>query len=122
MRRADPEQPAAAALCARDRGASRGANTWVAGKGASARSTLWAGGRWAKAKAQAERAVRDVAGELLAIQAARESQPGHALSFPMFPWQREFESAFLYEETPDQMRAHCRNQKRHGTAQADGPV
>ena len=44
------------------------------------------GTRWAKAKAQAERAVRDVASELLAIQAARESQagprlrPGHALA------------------------------------------
>ena len=62
------------------------------------------GTRWARAKAQAERAVRDVAGELLAIQAARESQPGHAFA-PDAPWQREFESAFLYEETPDQLRA-----------------
>src|SRR6185503_14538799 len=62
------------------------------------------GNRWAKAKEQAESAVRDLAGELLSIQAARESQPGHA--FPAdAPWQREFESAFVYEETPDQMRA-----------------
>jgi transcription-repair coupling factor (superfamily II helicase) len=62
------------------------------------------GNRWAKAKEQAERAVRDLAGELLNIQAARESQAGHA--FPAdTPWQREFESAFVYEETPDQMRA-----------------
>ena len=62
------------------------------------------GTRWAKAKAQAERAVRDVASELLAIQAARESQPGHAFA-PDAPWQREFEGSFVYEETPDQMRA-----------------
>jgi transcription-repair coupling factor (superfamily II helicase) len=62
------------------------------------------GNRWAKAKAQAERAVRDVASELLAIQAARESQPGHAFA-PDNPWQREFEGAFLFEETLDQMRA-----------------
>ena len=41
---------------------------------------------------------------LLAIQAARESQAGHAFA-PDTPWQREFESAFIYEETPDQMRA-----------------
>ncbi|HMJ65734.1 MAG TPA: DEAD/DEAH box helicase, partial [Candidatus Binatia bacterium] len=62
------------------------------------------GTRWAKAKEQAESAVRDLAGEMLSIQAARESQPGHA--FPTdAPWQREFESAFVYEETPDQMRA-----------------
>jgi transcription-repair coupling factor (superfamily II helicase) len=62
------------------------------------------GTRWAKAKAQAERAVRDVASDLLAIQAARESQPGHAFA-PDAPWQREFEGSFVYEETPDQMRA-----------------
>jgi transcription-repair coupling factor (superfamily II helicase) len=62
------------------------------------------GTRWARAKAQAERAVRDVAGDLLAIQAARESQPGHP-SAPDTPWQREFESAFIFEETPDQDRA-----------------
>ncbi|EEF57562.1 transcription-repair coupling factor [Pedosphaera parvula] len=62
------------------------------------------GTRWAKAKAQAERAVRDVASELLAIQAARESQPGYSFKADT-PWQREFESAFLYEETRDQMRA-----------------
>jgi transcription-repair coupling factor (superfamily II helicase) len=62
------------------------------------------GTRWAKAKAHAERAVRDVAGELLAIQAARETQAGHAFA-PDAPWQREFEGAFLFEETPDQLRA-----------------
>jgi len=62
------------------------------------------GTRWAKAKAHAERAVRDVAGDLLAIQAARESQPGHPFA-PDTPWQREFESAFIFEETPDQARA-----------------
>ena len=62
------------------------------------------GARWAKTKAQAENAVRDVAGEMLAIQAARESQPGHSFG-PDTPWQREFEASFLYEETPDQMRA-----------------
>ena len=62
------------------------------------------GTRWAKAKAQAEHAVRDVASELLSIQAAREAQPGHAFGSDA-PWQREFESAFVFEETPDQMRA-----------------
>jgi transcription-repair coupling factor (superfamily II helicase) len=62
------------------------------------------GTRWARAKAQAERAVRDVASDLLAIQAARESQPGHSFA-PDAPWQREFESAFIFEETHDQERA-----------------
>jgi transcription-repair coupling factor (superfamily II helicase) len=73
------------------------------GKARPSLNTL-GGTRWAKAKLQAERAVRDVASDLLAIQAARESQEGHAFA-PDAPWQREFESAFLFEETPDQMRA-----------------
>ncbi|MSR43528.1 MAG: transcription-repair coupling factor [Pedosphaera sp.] len=74
-----------------------------AGKARPALNTL-GGKRWAKAKEQAERAVRDLAAELLAIQAARESQPGHAIATDT-PWQREFEGAFIYEETRDQVRA-----------------
>ncbi len=74
-----------------------------AGKARPALNVL-GGARWAKAKAQAERAVRDVASELLAIQAARESQAGHPFAADN-PWQREFESSFIYEETPDQLRA-----------------
>jgi transcription-repair coupling factor (superfamily II helicase) len=74
-----------------------------AGKARPPLNTL-GGTRWRKAKEQAERAVRDVAGDLLAIQAARESQPGHAF-MPDTAWQREFEGAFIYEETPDQLRA-----------------
>jgi transcription-repair coupling factor (superfamily II helicase) len=62
------------------------------------------GARWAKAKAQAEVAVRDLAAEMLRIQAARESQAGHAYPADN-TWQREFEGSFVYEETPDQMRA-----------------
>jgi transcription-repair coupling factor (superfamily II helicase) len=62
------------------------------------------GTRWRKAKEQAERAVRDVAAELLAVQAARETQPGHAFP-PDAPWQREFEASFIFEETPDQDQA-----------------
>ena len=74
-----------------------------AGKANPPLNTL-GGTRWSKAKEQAEHAVRDVAAELLQIQAVRESQPGHAFP-PDVPWQREFEGAFIYEETPDQMRA-----------------
>ena len=74
-----------------------------AGKAHPPLNTL-GGTRWHKAKEQAESAVRDVAAELLQIQAARETQPGHAFK-PDSPWQREFESAFIYEETPDQITA-----------------
>ncbi|NBV23463.1 MAG: transcription-repair coupling factor, partial [Proteobacteria bacterium] len=62
------------------------------------------GKRWEKTKQQAERAVRDVAADLLAIQAKRATQPGHAFG-PDTPWQREFEASFLFEETADQLRA-----------------
>jgi len=74
-----------------------------AGKAHPPLNTL-GGTRWAKAKEQTEKAVRDVAAELLRIQAVRETQAGHPCQ-PDTQWQREFESAFIYEETPDQLRA-----------------
>lgn len=74
-----------------------------AGKARPPLSTL-GGTRWAKAKAQAEHAVRDLAGEMLQIQASRAAQAGHAYRGDT-PWQREFESSFLYEETLGQRHA-----------------
>jgi len=60
--------------------------------------------RWEKTRKAAELATIDLAAELLRIHATRESQPGHA--FPSDnDWQREFEAAFPYTETPDQMKA-----------------
>ncbi|MBC8009499.1 MAG: transcription-repair coupling factor [Burkholderiales bacterium] len=60
--------------------------------------------RWQKTRAQAERATIDLAAELLRIQAARDAQPGQALP-PDNDWQREFEGAFPFAETPDQLKA-----------------
>lgn len=74
-----------------------------AGKARPVLNTL-GGKAWGKAKAQAEESVRDLASELLAIQAARESQSGFSFG-PDTPWQREFEGSFIYEETIDQHRA-----------------
>jgi transcription-repair coupling factor (superfamily II helicase) len=60
--------------------------------------------RWEKTRKAAELATIDLAAELLRIQATREAQPG----WP-FPednaWQKEFEAAFPFTETPDQLRA-----------------
>jgi transcription-repair coupling factor (superfamily II helicase) len=56
---------------------------------------------WQRQKFTAERAIMDLASELLEIQAARESLEGHTFA-PDTPWQREFEAAFPYDETPDQ--------------------
>ncbi|MDI1249367.1 MAG: CarD family transcriptional regulator, partial [Lacunisphaera sp.] len=61
-------------------------------------------GRWEKARQSAERATLDLAAELLAIQAQREAQPGHAFAEDNV-WQREFEAAFPFSETRDQAKA-----------------
>lgn len=61
-------------------------------------------GKWAKAKKNAEKAVFDYAAKLLAVHAERETAKGHAFP-PDNKWQREFESSFLYKETPDQLSA-----------------
>ena len=66
-------------------------------------STL-GGKRWKKQKESVEGAVKDLAGELLRVQAARNSVAG--LTFPAdTDWQREFEAEFPYEETEDQLTA-----------------
>lgn len=74
-----------------------------AGKANPQLNTL-SGTRWHKSKEQAQRAVRDLAAELLRIQAARSVQAGHAFT-PDTAWQREFEGAFEFEETQDQITA-----------------
>jgi len=61
-------------------------------------------GRWEKIRAAAERATLDLAAELLQIQARREAQPGHAFAEDN-TWQKEFEAAFPFTETPDQLKA-----------------
>ncbi len=60
--------------------------------------------KWASAKKRAEKSVFDYAAQLLRHHAERETQVGFA-----FPgdgkWEHEFESSFLYKETPDQLTA-----------------
>lgn len=66
-------------------------------------STL-GGKRWSKQKDQVREAVKDLAAELLRVQAARATQPG--LRYPDdTTWQREFEAEFPYDETEDQLAA-----------------
>ena len=59
-------------------------------------------GDWSKAKSRARRAVREIAGELIRLYAARRSAPGFAFS-PDTPWQRDLEDNFAYVETADQI-------------------
>jgi transcription-repair coupling factor (superfamily II helicase) len=58
-------------------------------------------GHWERQKARAAEAIAQLADELLRLHAARELARGFAFSADT-AWQREMESAFLYEDTPDQ--------------------
>src|SRR5205807_2922927 len=60
--------------------------------------------KWARAKRHATASIFDYAGKMLALQAERETQAGHAFG-PDTKWQREFEHSFPYRETPDQLKA-----------------
>jgi transcription-repair coupling factor (superfamily II helicase) len=62
------------------------------------------GTEWLRTKQRVRKAVTDLAEELLALYAARESADGHAYADDG-PWQGEMEASFPYEETPDQLRA-----------------
>ena len=59
---------------------------------------------WARARAKAQKSVEDIADHLLELYAARQMAQGHAFT-PDDAMQREFEEAFPYEETEDQLRA-----------------
>ncbi len=62
------------------------------------------GTEWIKAKARARKSVEDIAKKLIEIYAKRRQAKGFAFS-PDDSTQREFEEAFPYQETEDQLRA-----------------
>ena len=57
--------------------------------------------RWQRQKEKVARSVRDLAGELLEVQAQRQAKGGIAFRADS-AWQAEFEQSFPYQETPDQ--------------------
>ena len=59
--------------------------------------------KWARAKKSAAAAIFDYAGKMLALQAERETHPGHAFG-PDTKWQAEFEHSFPFRETADQLK------------------
>ena len=62
------------------------------------------GAQWEKQKQAVQKAVADMAADMIRLQAVRESRPGNA--FPAdTPWQRQFEESFPFDETPDQLTA-----------------
>jgi transcription-repair coupling factor (superfamily II helicase) len=60
--------------------------------------------RWQKQKEKVARSVRDLAAELLELQARRQAMGGIAYSADS-GWQVEFEESFPYQETADQSTA-----------------
>ncbi len=60
------------------------------------------GTSWDKKKQRVASAIKDMASELIRLQAAREAMPGIAFP-PDSHWQQEFEAAFPYVETDDQL-------------------
>ena len=68
------------------------------------RLSKFGGAEWGKTKARAKAALKDIAKELIKLYAERSRRPGFA--FPKDDqFQRDFESAFEYEETSAQLDA-----------------
>lgn len=74
------------------------------GAGGSVQLSKLGGGSWEKKKQAVSEALMDLASDMLKLQAERESKPGVACP-PDSHWQDEFEAAFPYQETDDQLRA-----------------
>ena len=77
---------------------------YVGGKGARVVLAHIGGKAWVRQKEAAQQAVTDLAAEMIELQAARDARPGIAFP-PDTEWQREFDAAFPYQETPDQLTA-----------------
>lgn len=73
-------------------------------EGAVVRMNKLGGNEWNRTKQKVKAAAADMAKELIALYAQRSSMPGIAFS-PDSEWQRDFEAAFPYEETEDQLRS-----------------
>ena len=77
---------------------------YVGGTKLSPKLAKVGGSTWEKQKLAVQKAVADMAADMLRLQATRASRPG--IAFPAdTPWQREFEEAFPFDETPDQLTA-----------------
>jgi transcription-repair coupling factor (superfamily II helicase) len=77
---------------------------YLGGDAAAARLDRLGGASWQRVKESVRAALREMAEELLRLYAARSVLDGHFFGADA-PWQREFEAAFRFEETPDQLHA-----------------
>lgn len=77
---------------------------YIGSEGEAPRLTRMGGSDWLKAKTKAKAAATDLAKDLLALYAERQVSKGFNFEADT-PWQQEFEEAFPFEETPDQLSA-----------------
>lgn len=77
---------------------------YIGSEGEVPRLSKMNGTTWKKAKAKAKASVENIAKELINLYAQRKNGKGFAFA-PDTPWQKEFEDAFPYEETTDQLKA-----------------
>jgi transcription-repair coupling factor (superfamily II helicase) len=75
---------------------------YIGGDGAKIKVDKLGGTSWERVKHKVKESARQIAKELLDLYAAREAGFGHAFSTDT-TWQMEFEAAFPYEETEDQL-------------------
>lgn len=76
---------------------------YVASEGKTPHINKLGGSEWAKTKRKVQSKVEDIADDLITLYAKRESEKGFAFS-PDNEYQKQFEDAFPYPETPDQLR------------------
>jgi transcription-repair coupling factor (superfamily II helicase) len=77
---------------------------YSAGEEAQPQLDKLGGTTWQRKKASVKKAMRDMADELLKLYATRQMVHGHAFGKDS-PWQFDFEDAFEFDETEDQMSA-----------------
>lgn len=77
---------------------------YVGTSGGTASLDKLGSGSFAKTKAKVKTAVKDIAQDLLRVQAERATKEGYAFSAPDEEYQR-FEAEFPFDETPDQLKA-----------------
>jgi len=76
---------------------------FTAEEGALPKLSKLGSAEWDRKKERAKKRIKDIARDLIKLYARRKSIPGFA--FPADTvWQKEFEAAFQYEDTPDQAR------------------
>ncbi len=74
------------------------------GKDGAPKLTSLGGPSWEKIKTRTKKAIADMAEELIKLYAERKTKPGYTFG-PDTTWLKQLEASFIYEETPDQLKA-----------------